>query len=258
MNEIFALLKKYRIFYIILILFFIIVSISFFIYQKQNYAVSILMHSSLFPYEAITNVTEPIIIATKNREIEKITKTLHVEERIVKKIHKLDYKKISGMTDKIQFNGNLYLTEIRMEELDKNDIDTYVKSLNEYITSNKSIESQLEIERKSVKERYSLFDSTLNQIDNIQTVLLTNMKDNKSVNVDIGKMFESKVLVIKERQISYEKLSRLRDGIDIISISEAYPIKKISLPILLIASLMIANFIFILYIGILNSYKKFL
>jgi hypothetical protein len=245
---------KYKYLYFFSLGITLFLTIGIYIKQPQRYTSSILMHSKLFPYETITNSLEPVLAASKSSEYESITKLINCPIDIVNKVNKINVNKVTGMNDKVAFNGSLYTIDIITNDNEYKNIEFFSTQLIKFINNNKFIKTQLEIEKESKKFRLDNLDSTLSNINETESGIRRKINSMEKIDFEIGKLYESKVQVINFRQEAFETNARLNKGIDILSISELYPIKKISMVFIFLALFIILNLFFVFYVNLKEQF----
>jgi hypothetical protein len=248
-------LLKFKSFYLLLFGISLLITIGIYFMQPQRYTSSILMHSKLFPYETITNSLEPVLTASKSKEHETIALLINCPIDIVKKIKNINVNKVTGMNDKVAFNGSLYTIDIISVDKQFKNMDLFSTQLTQYINKNKYIKSQLEIEKISKKFRLDNIDSTLSNINETEFEVRKKIANMDRVEFEIGKLYDSKLQIINYRQDAYETYTRLNKGIDILSVSELYPIKKISIVFIFLALFIIMNIFFVFYVNLKENFN---
>lgn len=230
-----------------------------FIYFNQPpvYSSSVLCHSKIFPFETITNSTEPIIVNYKTKNYKNVASLLNLPDSVVKTITKIDFVQYQEMNNKVSFNGAIFKISLKGNSSSNEIHELFLDSLISFINNNRYIKYQLNLIKSSKDEQLKGVDFAINDLVEVETTIKEKIKTSNNINFEIGQLYESYNTLLDYRQNLKIENKRLENGIDRLSYSSVHHLKGLSLPLILIAGILLSYILFNIYLFLNRTFKNF-
>lgn len=235
------------------------VSLGGYIYLNQSpiYSSSALCHSKIFPFETITNSTEPIIVNYKTKNYTNIASLLNLPDSVVTSISKIDFVQYQEMNNKVSFNGSIFKISLRSKSPNNEVHQLFLDSLISYINNNRYIKYQLTLLKSAKNEQLKGVDYAIQELIEVETSIKEKIKTTDNINFEVGQLYESYNTLLESRQNLSIENKRMENGIDLLSYSSAHHLKGFSLQLIITVGIFLSYLFFNLYLFIRKVFKHF-
>jgi hypothetical protein len=238
---------------------FMLLGIGFggYMYMNQSpvYSSSALCHSKIFPFETITNSTEPIIVNYKNKNYKNVASLLNLPDSVVTSITKIDFVQYQEMNNKVSFNGTIFKISLKGKSANNEVHQLFLDSLISYINNNRYIKYQLNLLKSAKNEQLKGIDYAIQELIEVETSIKEKIKTTDNINFEVGQLYESYNTLLDSRQNLTIENKRMENGIDLLSYSSAHHLKGFSLQLILMSGILLSYLLFNLYIFIRKVFK---